>query len=85
MLQVEKQDTVIDASFKLHGEFYTENTQKYSLESMKCLNKDAQKKKEKRKFLDIRGRAILITTDSILLDTKYEFNGFNDDLRDTTN
>ena len=33
----------------------------------------------------IEGRAVLITTNSNLLDTKYELYGFNDDLRDTIN
>ena len=34
--------------------------------------------------LYIGGRAILIATSSNLLDTKYVFYGFNDNLRDTT-
>ena len=33
----------------------------------------------------IRGRAVLIATDTNLLDTKYEFYGLNDDLTDTIN
>ena len=41
--------------------------------------------KEKGQFLYIRGKAILITTDTNLLDTKYEFHGFNDDPRGTIN
>ena len=36
-----------------------------------------------RGSLYIGGKAILIATSSNLLDTKYEFYGFNDDLRDT--
>ena len=49
---------------------------------MKCLNEDAKKKEH---FLYIGGTAALIATDTNLLDTKYEFYGFNDDLTDTTN
>ena len=36
-------------------------------------------------FLYIGGKAILIATGGKLLDGKYEFYGFNDDLRDTIN
>ena len=53
------------------------------MEFIECLNKDAKKKKGH--FLYIRGRAVLITTVANLLDTKYEFYRFNDDLRDTIN
>ena len=47
-------------------------------------------KKKKRLLLYIRGRAILIATGANLLDTKYNdtkynFYGFSDDLRDTFN
>ena len=42
MLQVEKQDRIIDASFRLHGEFYSEKILKWiSVESMEYLNEDA--------------------------------------------
>ena len=54
------------------------------MEFMECLNKDA-KKKPKQHFLYIRGRTVQIATGSNLLDTKYEFYGFNDDLRETIN
>ena len=50
---------------------------------MECLNEDVYK--EKGHFLYITGRAVLITTGTNLLNTKYEFYGFNDDLRDTIN
>ena len=53
-----------------------------SMEFMECLNKDAKKKGH---FLYIRGRAILITTGANLLDYKYRFSRFNDDLRGTIN
>ena len=33
----------------------------------------------------IRGKSVLIITSANLLDTKYKFYGFNDDLKDTTN
>ena len=49
------------------------------MEFMECLNEDAKKK------MYIEGRAVLIATNSNLLDTKYEFYGFNDDLRNTIN
>ena len=42
------------------------------------------RRKKKWHFLYIGGGVILIATGSNLLDTKYEFYGFNDDLRDTT-
>ena len=45
---------------------------------MECLNKDVKKKGH---FLYIGGRVIITN----LLDIKYEFYGFNDDLRDTIN
>ena len=51
------------------------------MEFIRCLNEDAKKKKGH--FLYIGGRAVLIATGSILLDTKYEFYELNDDLRDT--
>ena len=54
-----------------------------SMEFIECLNKDA--KKNIGHFLYINSRAILFATDANLLDTKYEFYGFNDDLRDTIN
>ena len=40
---------------------------------------------KKGHFLYIGGRAVLIPTGANLLDTKYEFYGFNDDLKDTIN
>ena len=52
------------------------------MEFMECLNENV-KKKNKGHFLYIGGRANPITTGSNLLDTKYEFYGFSDDLRDT--
>ena len=53
------------------------------MEFMECLKEDAKKKKGY--FLYIGGRANLIATGANLLDTKHEFYGFNDDLRDTIN
>ena len=44
-----------------------------------------RKRKKKGHFLYIGGRAILIATGANLLDTKYGFYGFNDDLKDTIN
>ena len=41
------------------------------------------RKRKKGCFLYIGGRAILITTGTKLLDTKYVFYGFNDDLIET--
>ena len=38
---------------------------------------------KKGHFLYIEGRAVLIATGTSLLDAKYEFYVFNDDLRDT--
>ena len=56
----------------------------FRLKILKAISiEDANKKI--RQFLYIRGRAILITTGSNLCDIKYEFYGFNDDLRDTMN
>ena len=54
-----------------------------SVEFMECLNENTKKKKGH--FLYIGGRAILFTTGSNLLDTKYKFYGLNDDLQDTIN
>ena len=45
-----------------------------SIEFMECLNKD--EKKKIRTLSVHQGRAIQISTSSILLDTKYEFYGF---------
>ena len=55
------------------------------MECMVCLNEDAKKKKKKKKghFLYIGGRAVLLATGAKLLDSKYEFYGFNDDLIET--
>ena len=49
------------------------------------LMKILRNKRKKGHFLFIRGGAVLITTSMNLLDTKYEFYEFNDDLRDTIN
>ena len=53
------------------------------MEFMECLNEDAKKKKDN--FLYMWHRAVQIVTGSNLLDTKYEFVDFNDDLRETIN
>ena len=53
------------------------------MDFMECLNGDA--KKEKGYFLYIRGKDILIAISANLLDTKCQFYGFDDDLRDTIN
>ena len=53
------------------------------MEFMECLNKDVYKKKWC--FLYIEGRTTLIATGSNLLDTKYKFYIFIDDLIDTIN
>ena len=42
--------------------------------------------RKKKMMLPVHwGRGILIATDANLLDTTYEFCGFNDDLRDPNN
>ena len=51
------------------------------MEFMECLNKEAKKKDT----FCTQDRAVLIATSANLLDTKYEFYRFNDDLRDTIN
>ena len=51
---------------------------------MECLNENAKKKK-KTFCMTLGGRAIQINTGSDLLDTKYEFYAFSDDLRETIN
>ena len=56
-----------------------------SVKFMESLNEDAQKKKKGQYILYIRGGAILIATDPNLLDTKYKFYGFKDDLGDIIN
>ena len=43
------------------------------------------RRRNKGHFLYIGGRAVLIATGANLLDTKYEFYGVNDDLKDTIN
>ena len=75
MVQVEKQDRIIDASFglKILNGIYME----FMLMRMK--------RRKKGRFLYIGSRAILITTIANLLDTKCEFYGFNDKLMDTIN
>ena len=47
--------------------------------------KRMRRRKKKGHFLYIGGRAVLITTDTKLLDTKYAFYGFNDDRIETIN
>ena len=42
-------------------------------------------RRKKDTFCTLRSRAVQVDTGSNLLDTKYEFYGFNDDLRDTIN
>ena len=49
---------------------------------MECLKEDVKKKYT---FCTYKDRAILIATYAKMLDTKYEFYGFNDDLTDTIN
>ena len=44
-----------------------------------------RRRKKKGHFLYIGDRAIQIATGANLLDTKYEFYGVNDDLKDTIN
>ena len=51
---------------------------------MECLNEDALKK-EKMTLSVHQGRGVLITTGTKLLDTKYAFYEFNDDLIETIN
>ena len=43
------------------------------------------RRRKKGHFLTVGGRAVLIATGANFLDTKYEFYGFNDDLKDTIN
>ena len=45
--------------------------------------KKRKEKKRKEHFVYIEGRAIVIAAGTNLLDAKYKFCGFNDDLRDT--
>ena len=54
-----------------------------SMEFMECLNEDEQK--EEKTFSVHLGQGLLITTSTNLLDTNYEFKGFDDDLKDTIN
>lgn len=53
--------------------------------SWNVLTRMRRRKRKKGHFLYIGGRAVLIATGANLLDTKYEFYGFNDDLKDTIN
>ena len=77
------QDRVINASFGGHGDFQAE---KYSVIFLwKSWNVNNEDEKKKGHFLYIKGSAVLIATSSNLLDTKYKFYGFNDDLRETIN
>ena len=46
MLQVEKATRIIDTSFRLHDEFYAENTQRYFC-GIHAMSKRACVKKEK--------------------------------------
>ena len=52
---------------------------------MECPNKNAWRKKKKDTFWYIVGGLFLIATRANLLDTKYEFHGFIDDLKGTIN
>ena len=52
---------------------------------MEYLKRGCVEKEKKGHFLYIGGRAVLIATGANLLDTKYVFYGFNDDLKDTIN
>ena len=78
-----KQDRVTEASFRHHGDFNAKDTQWYFYGIHECLNKDVKKKKGH--YLYIEGQVILIANIANLLDTKYKFYEFNDDLRDTIN
>ena len=49
------------------------------------LTRMRRRRKKKGHFLYIGGRAVLIATGTKLLDTKYTFYGFNDDLIETIN
>ena len=86
MLQVEKQDRVIDASFRLYGELQAEH---YSMAFLwnpcNVLMRMHKKKQKKEHFLYIGRRVVVIATGANLLDTKYKIYGYNDDLRGTIN
>ena len=69
------QHTVIDSIFRLHGELYSEKYSDTLVECMECLNEYAQKKKKKQKK-----KENIIVTSTKLLDTEYEFYGFNDNI-----
>ena len=49
------------------------------------MGKSVERKRKKGHFLYIGYKAVTIATISNLLDTKYEFYGFIDDLRDPIN
>ena len=53
------------------------------MELMESLNEDS--KKEEKDNLYVRDRTVPIANSVNLLDTKYKFYGFNDDLRDSSN
>ena len=53
------------------------------MEFIECLNEDVKKKKGT--FCTLGGRIVQNATGSNLLDTKYKFYGFNDDLRNNIN
>ena len=54
------------------------------MESMECLNKDAKKKKKKKRgcFMYIRGGDAKITTDTKSLDSPYAYHVSNGDAKE---
>ena len=56
-----------------------------SVECMKCLNKDARKKKKQGQILYIASRDDQITTSASLLDITHEFYGFSPNVIQTIN
>ena len=56
-----------------------------SVEFMECFKTRMHRRKRKRTLLYISDKAVLIVARANLLVTKYEYYGFNDDLRDIIN
>ena len=78
MLQDEQATQIIDASFTLKGELQAEILKGISVESMECLNEDAQYRKKKLGL-------VTSLTDAKFLDIQYMFYGFSNDLIENIN
>ena len=79
-------DTVIDASFRLHGEFYAEKYSKiFLLNPWNVSTRISRRRKENNTLCTPLGRDNQITTSAQWLGIMYDSYGFSGDLIQTIN